>query len=145
MLLISFRDLSKKILDNMLQFVQERDKNIFQGISKRKKKIEILNKNYEYKNIEFMRKPISEIAEKYYYSNILSHVPKIVSIINGKPFGMLKDLIGDVSKRFYKIIIDSKSDDVFNFIQDKLNIKKEIDNLYKWWTLLEAFIYLYIL
>ena len=115
----------------MLQFVQERDKNIFQGISKRKKKIEILNKNYEYKNIEFMRKPISEIAEKYYYSNILSHVPKIVSIINGKPFGMLKDLIGDVSKRFYKIIIDSKSDDVFNFIQDKLNIKKEIDNLYK--------------
>ena len=129
--IISFRDLSKKILDNMLQFVQERDKNIFQGISKRKKKIEILNKNYEYKNIEFMRKPISEIAEKYYYSNILSHVPKIVSIINGKPFGMLKDLIGDVSKRFYKIIIDSKSDDVFNFIQDKLNIKKEIDTLYK--------------
>ena len=96
----------------MIQFIQERDKNIFKCISKRKKKIEILNKNYEYKNIEFIRKLISEITEKYYHSNILSHVPKIVSLVNGKPF-------------------DSKSDDLFNFIQDKFHIRKELDILHK--------------
>jgi hypothetical protein len=129
--IISFRDLSKKLLDNMIQFVQKRNKYIFQGISKRKEKIKILNNNYEYKEFEFMRKPISEIAEKYYNSNILSHVPKIVSIVNGTPFGLLKDPVGEISKRFYQIIIDSKSNNVFNFIQEKLNIKVEIRNLYK--------------
>ena len=115
----------------MIQFVQKRNKYNFQGISKRKEKIKILNNNYEYKEFEFMRKPISEIAEKYYNSNILSHVPKIVSIVNGTPFGLLKDPVGEISKRFYQIIIDSKSNKVFNFIQEKLNIKVEIPNVYK--------------
>ena len=78
-----------------------------------------------------MRKPISEIAEKYYNSNILSHVPEIVNIVHGKPFGLLKDPIGDISKRFYQIIIDSKNDNVSKFINEKLNIRKEIDKLYK--------------
>ena len=129
--IISFRDLSKIILDNMIKFVKERDKNFFKGILKRKKKIERLNKKYKYKEIEFMKNPISEISEKYYNSNILSHVPEIVNIVNRKPFGLLKDPIGDISKRFYQIIIDSKSDNVFNFINEKLNIRKEIDTLYK--------------
>ena len=49
--------------------------------------------------------------------------------MNGKSFGLLKDPIGDISKRFYQIIIDSKSENVFNFINIKLNLRNEIDTI----------------
>ena len=77
-----------------------------------------------------MKKPIAEIAKGYYNSNILSHVPNIVTIILGQPFGLLKDPVGDISKKYYNITVESKGEEVFDFIQKKLNIKNEIEKLY---------------
>ena len=64
-----------------------------------------------------MRKQISEIVEKYYNSNIASHIPKIFYKANETPFDLLKDPMEIFIKRFYQIIIDSKSDNASNFIK----------------------------
>ena len=128
--IISFRDLIKKILDNMITYISNRDKNIFNGASKRKEKLKILNENYKYPGIEFMKKPIKDISEKYYDSNEISHVPKIVNILKNLPIGLKGDPAENVAKRFYKIIVESKDSNVFQFMKDNLSLKKEIDSLY---------------
>jgi len=128
--IISFRDLSKKILDNMISFVAKRDKTIFKGYIKRKQKLEVLNQKYNYDGIIYMKKPIEEITNNYYSSNSKSHVPQIVKIIRGKPFGLVEDPAGEIAKRFFKIMITDKNNDAINFINEKLSIKKEINELY---------------
>ena len=89
--IISFRDLTKKILDNMIKYVDKNDKTLLKGLTKRKDKLNEIKQKYKYKynGIYFMKKPIEEIIEKYYSSNSKSHVPKIVQIIKAKPYGLV--------------------------------------------------------
>ena len=49
--IISFRDLSKRILDNMIQYIEKKDKNFFFGLFKRKKKIDKLIDNFNFPQI----------------------------------------------------------------------------------------------
>ena len=77
-----------------------------------------------------MKKPIEEITNNYYSSNSKSHVPQIVKIIRGKPFGLVEDPTEEIAKRFFKIMITNKNNDVINFMTEKLSIKDEIKELY---------------
>ena len=127
---ISFRDLSKKMLDNMLNYVNKEENSLFKFTIGRKKKLAILQERYEYKNIYYMKKPISEIKDKYYNANKKSHVPNIVNIIRDGPFGLMGDPSEEIALKYYNIIINSKNNDVFDFIKNKLNIIEEIKKLY---------------
>ena len=77
-----------------------------------------------------MKKPIEEITNNYYSSNSKSHVPQIVKIIRGKPFGLVEDPAEEIAKRFFKIMITNKNNDIINFMTEKLSIKDEIKELY---------------
>ena len=128
--IISFRDLSKRILDNMITFVSENNKNIFIGLNKRKEKLKKLNEKYNFKGIEYMKIPIEEMTKNYYDSNIISHVPKIVDIFRRQPFGLNGDPAEDIAKRFFNITIKSKDNNVLIFMKEHLFLKKEIEKLY---------------
>ena len=128
--IISFRDLSKRILDNMIQYIEKKDKNFFFGLFKRKKKIDKLINNFNFPQIRYMEKPIQEISEKYYNSNNISHVPTIVENMKKNPYGILDLSNKDVAKKFYDIMVNSKNDNVFSFLIQELNIEKEIDSIY---------------
>jgi len=127
---ISFRDLTRKILDNMIAFVTIKDKTIFNGYFRRKDKLEVLSQKYKFEGIEYMKEPIKIIIENYYSSNSKSHVPQIVKIIRGKPFGLVGDPAGEIAKRYFKIMINSTDNNVIDFITKKLSIKKEINEIY---------------
>ena len=77
-----------------------------------------------------MKKPIEEITNNYYSSNSKSHVPQIIKIIREKPFGLVEDPAEEIAKRFFKIMITDKNNDVINCITEKLSIKDEIKELY---------------
>ena len=128
--IISFRDLSKIILDNMIDFAKKKNKNIFIGKVGRKEKLKQLNEKYNYNKINYMKKPIEEIFEKYYNFNNKYHIPKIVKILSEKPYGLVVKPENDFSMKYYNIMVISKSDEAFKFINDHLHIKKEIKNLY---------------
>ena len=115
--IISFRDLSKRVIDNMITFVSQNNKNIFIGLNKRKEKLKKLNEKYNFKGIEYMKKPIEEMTKNYYDSNIISHVSKIVDIFRRQPIGLNGDPAEDIAKRFYNIIIKSKDNNVLIFMK----------------------------
>ena len=130
LVIIGFRDLSKRVLDNMINFVSKKNAKIFQGLSKRKEKLKKINNNYQYDGIQFMKKPIEEIAKKYYDANSIFHVPEYVKVIRDKPYGLDKDPAEDIAKKYYNIIVKSKDEKVFDFMKRQLFLKKEIDDLY---------------
>ena len=127
---ISFRDLSKIVLNNMIDLVNEKNGKLLQGLSKRKEKLDKINKNFDFKNIEYMRKPLKEISDKYYHSNSRGHIPDIVKDLKQKPFGLKIDQAGIILKKYYEIMVDSKQDKVFEFLSNIKNIKQEINKLY---------------
>ena len=128
--IISFRDLTKRMLDNMIEYVEDKDKKIFNGISKRKEKLKIINEKFNFKDIQYMQRAIDELKEKYYNSNILSHVPDYVQSIQEKPYGLISDPEGRIAKKYYKIMIESKDERVLDFMINHLYIKKEIKSIY---------------
>ena len=127
---ISFRDLSKRVLNGMIDFVNKKDEKLLVGLSKRKDKLNKINECFDFKDIQFMKKPLREICEKYYNSNIRSHVPDIAKIVQQQPIGLKNDPAGIILKKFYQVMIDSKQAEVLNFLSNQLNIREEINNLY---------------
>lgn len=127
---ISFRDLSKRILNNMINFVNKKNGKLFAGLSKRKEKLNKINKCFKFDGIQFMQKPFKEICDKYYNSNIRSHIPDIAKNIKGQPIGLNNDPAGTILKKYYEVMIDSKDKKVFDFLLNKLSIKDEINDLY---------------
>ncbi len=128
--IISFRDLTKRMLDNMIEYVENRDKKILNGISKRKEKLQIIIDKFNFNDIQYMQGAINDLREKYYNSNNLSHVPSHVQSIKKMPYGLVVDPEGSIAKKYYKIMIQSKDDRILNFMINHLNIKKEIKSIY---------------
>lgn len=128
--IISFRDLTKRMLDNMIRYVKEKDENILNGISKRKEKLKIIFEKFNFKDIPYMRPAIVELSRKYYNSNILSHVPDYVQSIKKKPYGLISDSEGNIAKKYYQIMIESKDERILDFMINNLYIRKEIISIY---------------
>ena len=127
---ISFRDLSKKVLNNMIDFVNEKNGKLLSGLSKRKEKLDKINQYFNFKGIEYMQKPFREICFRYYNSNTKSHTPEIANDFHQKPFGLISDPEGSILKSYYETMIDSKDNKVLAFLSNELKLKKEIRNLY---------------
>ena len=128
--IINFRDLSKKVLDNMIDFVNEKNGKLLSGLSKRKEKLDKINQYFNFKGIEYMQKPFREIYSKYYNFNIKSYTPDIANDLHKKPFGLKGDPEGSILKSYYEIMIDSKDNKILDFLTNELKLKKEIRNLY---------------
>ena len=77
-----------------------------------------------------MKNPIKEMTDKFYNSNYISHIPKIVNKIEKEPIGLNKDYEKIIEKEYYRIMIDSKKNEVINFLEMKLDLKKAIKQLY---------------
>ena len=116
---ISFRDVSKIILDKMIEYVNERVPNFFKDINGRKKSLEKIIKDYNFIDIQFMKKPLEEIKDKYYNSNDYSHVPSIIQRNREKPYGMKNIEVDDILKKYYEIMVDSKSEQVYSFLKQE--------------------------
>ena len=127
---ISFRDLSKRVLNNMINYVKIKNGKLLEGLTKRKEKLNKINESFDFKDIEFMKKPIQEISYKYYHSNTRSHVPDVANTMKDIPFGLISDPAGVILNKYYQIMVDSKKEGVLNFLSNTLKIKNEINNLY---------------
>ena len=127
---ISFRDLSKKVLNNMIDFVNKKNNKLLIGLSKRKEKLEKINQNFNFKGIEYMRKPFREICARYYNSNLKSHTPDIATDFHKKPFGLVIDPEESILKSYYETMIDSKDNQILSFLTNELKIKNDIRKLY---------------
>ena len=127
---ISFRDLSKRVLNNMINFVNTKNGKLLEGLKKRKEKLKKINESFDFKGIEFMRKPFQEICDKYYHSNSRSHVPDIANNLKKRPYGFISDPENEILKKYYEIMIDSKQENILNFLANTLNLKNEIKALY---------------
>ena len=127
---ISFRDLSKVIFNSMIDYINKKNKFLLKGLSKRKDKLYKINANFNFKDIEFMRMPFKEIVDRYYNSNSRSHVPEIVNYFKRQPYGLNPDPAGKILKKYYEIMIDSKQEEVLNFLSNTLNLNNEINTLY---------------
>ena len=127
---ISFRDLSKRVLNKMIAFVNSKNEKFLYGLTKRKEKLNKINDKFDFEGIIFMKKPFKEICDRYYNSNSRSHVPDIAENLKNKPFGLTFDPEGIILKKYYEIMIDSKNEEVFNFLSKDLNLKEEIKHLY---------------
>ena len=128
--IISYRDLTKRILDNMIHYISNKENGIFNGAYKRKEKLGILNNNYNYPGIEYMKKPIEEMSTKYYKYNSISHVPKIVHLFKKLPIGLKEKPTEKVGKNFLNLMINSTDDKVTEFMKNELNLNGEINELY---------------
>ena len=128
--IISYRDLTKRILDNMIHYVSDRENNIFNGANKRKEKLGILNNNYSYPGIEYMKKPIEEMSTKYYKSNSISRIPKIVYLFKKLPIELKEKPTEKVAKSFLNLMINSTDDKVTKFVKNELNLNGEINEIY---------------
>ena len=127
---ISFRDLSKKVLNNMIDFVNEKNGKLLSGLSKRKEKLDKINQYFNFKGIEYMQKPFREICSKYYNFNTKSYTSDIANDFHQKPFGLIGEPEGAILKSYYEIMIDSKDNKILDFLTNELKLKKEIRNLY---------------
>ena len=127
---ISFRDLSKRVFNKMIDFVNSKNNKFLYGLTKRKEKLKKINDKFDFAGILFMKKPFKEICDSYYNSNSRSHVPVIAENLKNQPFGLKIDPEGIILKKYYEIMIDSKNEEVFNFLSKDLNLKEEIKNLY---------------
>jgi len=113
---ISFRDLSKRVLNNMINFVNKKNHKFLAGISKKKEKINKINKYFKFEGIEFMQKPFQEICNKFYNSNSRSHIPDIAKDVKKQPIGLNNDPAGTILKKYYEVMIDSKNEKVLDFL-----------------------------
>jgi len=127
---ISFRDLSKRVLNNMINFVNKKNDKLLAGISKRKEKINKINKYFKFDGIEFMQKPFQEICYRFYNSNSRSHIPDIAKDVKKLPIGLNNDPAETILKKYYEVMIDSKDEKVLDFLLNQLKIKGEINDLY---------------
>ena len=127
---ISFRDLSKRVLNKMIAFVNNKNNKFLYGLTKRKEKLDKINAQFDFKGIKFMKKPFKEICDRYYNSNSRSHVPEIAENLKKEPFGLKTDQEEIILKKYYEIMIDSKNEEVFKFLSKDLNLKEEIKDLY---------------
>ena len=127
---ISFRDLSKRVLNNMINFVNKKNVKLLANLSKRKEKLNKINDYFDFKGIEFMKKPFKEILDRYYNSNSRSHVPDIAKNVKQQPLGLTNNPSEIILKKYYDVMIDSKQDKVLEFLSNELDLKNEINKLY---------------
>lgn len=127
---ISFRDLTKRVLNNMINFVNKKNSKLLKGLSKRKDKLNKINMSFDFKDVEFMKKPFQEICDRYYHSNSRSHVPDIAKSLKNQPVGLCSDPAGIILNKYYEVMIESKQEGVLNFLINTLNLKSEINSLY---------------
>jgi len=128
---ISYRDLSKEVLNDMIIFVNNKNNKLLKGINKRKDKLNKINNEFTFKDIEYMKNPFKEICNRYYGANIRSHVPDLAKKIKEQPVGFNQVPAEAILKNYCNVMIDSKNDQVIDFLTKELNITKKIKNLYK--------------
>jgi hypothetical protein len=130
--IISFRDLTKKVLDSIINFVSKNNEQFLLGISKRKTKLEKINNEYSFEGCKYMKDPIKDICDKYYKSNFIIDIPDIINILKGLPIGPKNDYPEEIAKKFYNIMINSRNEkeNVLNFLIEELNIKDKINEIY---------------
>ena len=130
--IISFRDLTKKVLDSIINFVSKKNEQFLLGIAKRKAKLEKINNEYSFEGCKYMKDPIKDICDKYYKSNFTAHIPDIINILKGLPIGLKNDYPEEIAKKFYNIMINSRKEKqkVLNFLIEELNIKDKINEIY---------------
>ena len=130
--IISFRDLTKQVLDSIINFVSKNNEQFLLGISKRKTKLEKINNEYSFEGCKYMKDPIKDICDKYYKSNFIIDIPDIINILKGLPIGPKNDYPEEIAKKFYNIMINSKKEKekVLNFLIEDLNIKDKINEIY---------------
>ena len=130
--IISFRDLTKKVLDSIINFVSKKNEQFLLGIAKRKAKLEKINNEYSFEGCKYMKDPIKDICDKYYKSNFIIDIPDIINILKGLPIGPKNDYPEEIAKKFYNIMINSKKEKekVLNFLIEDLNIKDKINEIY---------------
>ena len=127
---ISFRDLSKIVFNYMINLVNKKNVKLLEGLKKRKEKLNKINEEYNFKDIEFMREPFKKICERYYISNTRSHLPDIADNMKKKPIGLITDRAGEILKRYHEAMIGPKRNDVLYFLANECNLKNEIRILY---------------
>jgi hypothetical protein len=127
---ISYRDVSKIVLDKMIDYVDKRSPNFLKEINGRKKQLEKIIQDYDFQDIQFMKNPLIEIKNKYYNSNDYSHIPKLLQQYREEPYGLNKIRVEDIVKNYYEVIVDSKSDQVYLFLKQKLDIENITKLLY---------------
>ena len=115
----------------MIEYVNKKSPHFLKGIDGRKKSLEKIIKDYDFQDIKFMKNPLNEIKNKYYNSNDYSHVPKIIQQYREKPYGMVNIKVEDIVKQYYEIMVDSKSEQVYLFLKQELQIEDETKILYK--------------
>lgn len=130
--IISFRDLTKKVLDSIINFVSKKNEQFLLGIAKRKAKLEKINNEYSFEGCKYMKDPIKDICDKYYKSNFIIDIPDIINILKGLPIGPKNDYTEEIAKKFYNIMINSRNEkeNVLNFLIEELNIKDKINEIY---------------
>ena len=128
---ISYRDLSKEVLNDMIIFVNNKNNKLLKGINKRKDKLNKINNEFTFKDIEYMKNPFKEICNRYYGANIRSHVPDLAKKIKEQPVGFNQVPAEAILKNYCNVMIDSKNDQVIDFLTKELNIIGKIKNLYK--------------
>ena len=128
---ISYRDISKIVLNKMIDYVNKKAPNLLKDINGRKKKLEKIIEGYNFNDISFMKDPINEIKNKYYNSNDYSHVPKLLKQYREEPYGMNKIKIEDIIRNYCEVMVGSKSEQVYLFLKNEFQIENEAKNLYK--------------
>ena len=130
--IISFRDLTKKVLDSIINFVSKKNEQFLLGIAKRKAKLEKINNEYSFEGCKYMKDPIKDICDKYYKSNFIIDIPDIINILKGLPIGPKNDYPEEIVKKFYNIMINTRNEKekVLNFLIEDLDIKDKINEIY---------------
>ena len=65
----------------MIGYVKEKDENLLNGISKRKEKLKVIIKKFNFKDIRYMRNAIDELNYKYYKIMIESKDERILDFM----------------------------------------------------------------
>ena len=130
--IISFRDLTKKVLDSIINFVSKKNEQFLLGIAKRKAKLEKINNEYSFEGCKYMKDPIKDICDKYYKSNFIIDIPDIINILKGLPIGPKNDYPEEIAKKFYNIMINTRNEKekVLYFLIEDLDIKDKINEIY---------------
>ena len=128
--MISFRDLTRKVLDNMINYIKKKNNKFFNGLTKRKEKLEQISM-FNFKEIEYMKVPIIEMIEKYYNSNSIANIPIVIQAYRNEIIRQKSSLIIEkVIDKYYNIMISSRNNNVFLFLKNELKIDEEIRSLY---------------
>lgn len=76
-----------------------------------------------------MRNPLIEIKNKYYNSNDYILTPRLLQKCRKESYGM--NNIKIEAKHYYEVMADSKSEQVYLFLKEELQIENEAKILYK--------------